>query len=155
VIDLYQSQIPAAWYTQQSTLPNNVPAGAAICGPDPNTAGNVISRNYSTQMDVMFSPRGNVTGTVAAMGAMFFCIRDLRDATNGINPAQVGPVNGIPAPIPQGDCLILAVFPQTGLVQTYDLDLTDILTNGTNAGPPDGMADNVFNFAQRGMSAGK
>lgn len=142
IIDLYNSQIPTAWYTQQSTLPNNVPAGATVCGPDNTTAGNVISRNYSTQMDVMFSPRGNVTGTIAAMGAMFFLIRDIRDATNGLNPQSMADFGKM-----QGDMLILAVFPQTGLVQTYDLDMTD--ANG------DGLADNVLNFAQRGMSAGK
>jgi|GEM_PF-4826466 len=140
IIDLYNSQIPTAWYTQQSTLPNNVPAGAVVCGPDNVTAGNVISRTYSQQMDVMFSPRGNVTGTVSAMGAMFFLIRDVRDATTGINPAST-------TATPQGEALILAVFPQTGLVQTYDLDMTD--ANG------DQIADNVLNFAQRGMSAGK
>ena len=126
-----------------------MPNGWVVCGPDPNTGGNVIIRTYTTQMDIMFSPRGNVTGTVAAMGAMFFVIRDLRDATNGLNPAFL---NG---PTPQGDCLILAVFPQTGLVQTYDLDLTDIVNNSTGQSPGDGYADNPFNFAQRGMAAGK
>ncbi len=47
------------------------------------------------------------------------------------------------------------MFPQTGLVQTYELDLTDNFNNSTGAQGADGYADNVFNFAQRGMSAGK
>ncbi len=149
VIDLFVSKIPASWYQQQSVSPVNVPAGWVNCGADPNNAGNVIARLYTSQMDVMFSPRGNVTGTVAASGALFFVIRDLRDVTNGLNPAS------LTGPTPQGDTLILAVFPQTGLVQTYDLDMTDNVNNTTGVAPADGLADNVFNYAQRGFSAGK
>ena len=43
--------------------------------------------------------------------------------------------------------LILGVFPQTGLVQTFDVCLTD--ANG------DGVADNLAAFAQTGQAAGK
>jgi len=177
IIDLKFSQIPPSWTTSVSVQPAAVSVsqqqGWAIVGPDPKIVGNTL---MVPPMDVMFSPRGNLAGAIGAMGAMFFCIRDIRDATNGINPAVLfqsfgqanvptgwtvlrpdpsAPGNVLAQPNPQGDCLILAVFPQTGYVQTYDLDLTDNLTNGTNAGPPDGLADNVFNFAQRGMSAGK
>ena len=122
-------------------MPANVPAGWSICGPDPVNAGNVIVRLYNFQMDVMFSPRGNVTGTVAALGAMYFYgdMRDLR-THRGLDPTNLSLQ-------PQGDANILAVFPQTGLVQTYDLDMTD-----NNS---DGYADNIFNFAQRGQSASR
>ena len=105
-------------------------------------------------IDVMFSPRGNLTGTVSALGALFFCLRGVQDASLGLDPAynKQDPVNYPQTP---GDCLILAVFPQTGLVQTYDADLTDAFINATGAAGADGAADNIFNFAQRGQSAGR
>ncbi len=107
-------------------------SGVAVPNPLPN-------------IDVMFSPRGNVTGTVSALGMLCFTLRDIRDATRKIDPAD---------PTVQGDCLILGVTPQTGLVTTFDVDLTDNLTNATGLPGPDGLADNIFNFAQRGQSAG-
>jgi hypothetical protein len=97
-------------------------------------------------VDVMFSPRGNVTGINSALGAMFFCLRSTQDATLGLNPAYAPSLNSSYPQTP-GDCLILAVFPQTGLVQTYDADLRSTVTPG--------VADNIFYFAQRGMSAGR
>ena len=45
------------------------------------------------------------------------------------------------------DRLILTVFPQTGLVSTFDFNPND--ANG------DGLADNPFTFAQQGKSAGR
>jgi hypothetical protein len=39
------------------------------------------------------------------------------------------------------------MFPQTGLVQTFEVDPSD-----ANA---DGVVDNLFNFAQLGKSAGR
>jgi hypothetical protein len=107
-------------------------------------------------IDVMFSPRGNVTGTTAALGALFFCLRTVQDATMGLDPAYDKRDPAFPQTM--SDCLILAVFPQTGLVQTYEADLTDNFINfGPNAGTAgsDGAADNLFNFAQKGMSAGR
>lgn len=150
VIDLFNSQIPQSWYTQQSVLPNSVPAGAVVCGPDPNTPGNVIVRTYTPQLDVMFSARGNVTGSISALGAMFFLLRDMRDATNQLNPALLANQTQF-----QGDMLILAVFPQTGLVQTFEVDLTDNINNTTGAAGSDGIADNLAGFAQKGLSAGR
>jgi hypothetical protein len=108
-------------------------SGGAIPTPVPN-------------IDIMFSPRGSVTGTVAALGTLFFCLRDMRDATKGLNPAD---------PKLQGDQLILGVFPQTGLVQTFEVDPIDVITNATGQPPADGLADNIFSFAQRGQSAGR
>ncbi len=66
-------------------------------------------------------------------------MRDLTDATKGLSPSDPGV---------KGDCLILALNPQTGLVQTYDADLTDV-------SPADGIPDNLFSFAQAGKAAGR
>jgi hypothetical protein len=158
VIDLFRSQIPTTWYQQQSVLPNSIPTGWVKCAPDPQNAGQFIVRLYSPQMDVMFSPRGNVTGSVSALGAMFFLLRDMRDATvtdpttgaSGLDPTLLVNQSRL-----QGDMLILGVFPQTGLVQTFDVDLTDNVNNQTGAAGSDGITDNLFNFAQKGQSAGR
>ena len=104
-------------------------------------------------IDVMFSPRGNVTGSVSALGALFFCLRGMQDASLGLDPAYDKRDPNYPQ-VP-GDSLILAVFPQTGLVQTFELDLTDAVINATGVAGSDGAADNIFNYAQRGMSAGR
>lgn len=106
-------------------------------------------------IDVMFSPRGNVSGPLQGMGPLFFLLRDLKDAAAGFNPFAVGPTGSANPDLNTGDRLVLSVFPQTGLVQIFEVDPTDVLTNGTSAGPPDGLADNPFNFAQQGRSAGR
>ncbi len=124
LIDLTQSQMPTPWYQQQSVPPSSVPAGWTVCGPDFTLSGNVIVRLMNvTAMDVLFSARGNITGTIAAMGNMFFMLRDIRDATYGIYPGQVGPVNGTRAPIPQtpGD------YPDSGRVSP-DRSRSDLRT---------------------------
>jgi prepilin-type N-terminal cleavage/methylation domain-containing protein len=169
VIDLVRSQVPVTWYAQQSAAPASVPAGGVIVGPDLNNPGNVLYRIYTSQMDVMFSPRGNVSGTIGALGPIFLCLRSMTDATLrdlnnpyiSLDPGYNGqtiPVNGGTTTKLPGDTLILAVFPMTGLVQTFEADVTDVVINfGPNQGQPgsDGAADNIFNFAQRGLAAGR
>jgi hypothetical protein len=86
---------------------------------------------------------------------MHFLMRDLKDAASGFNPFAVGDPASANPDLNTGDRLILTLFPQTGLVQVFEMDPTDVLTNGTLAGPPDGLADNPFNFAQQGKSAGR
>jgi prepilin-type N-terminal cleavage/methylation domain-containing protein len=114
-------------------------------------------------IDIIFSPRGNVTGITSALGALFFCIRSIQDATlpdlnnNNISldPGYNGQVIGGTTTRIPSDTLILAVFPQTGLVQTFEADVTDVVNNQTGVAGADGRADNIFNFAQRGQSAGR
>src|SRR5262249_52180319 len=111
------------------------------------------------------SSRGMVSGPIGAQGPLHFFLRDIQDAlipavtVNNVSYSSgwiVGPVPAanILADPNKNDRLIVTLFPQTGLVQTFEMDPTDVLTNGTTAGPPDGIADNPFSFAQRGMSAG-
>jgi hypothetical protein len=102
----------------------------------------------------------------APQGPLHFFLRDVQDAlippvtVNNVNYSSgwiVGPVPAanVPADPNKGDRMIVTLFPQTGLVQTFEMDPTDVLTNGTNARPPDGIADNPFNLAQQGKSAGR
>jgi hypothetical protein len=51
--------------------------------------------------------------------------------------------------------MVLTVFPQTGLVQVFEIDPTDLVNNSTGAAGADGLADNLFAFAQQGKAAGR
>jgi prepilin-type N-terminal cleavage/methylation domain-containing protein len=105
--------------------------------------------------ELMFSPRGMISGPIAAQGPLHFLLRTLDDATateqfvDGQGNKTAGWYVGTAAlPDPnKSERLIVTVFPQTGLVSTFEFDPTD--ANG------DGIADNPFNLAQRGKSAGR
>lgn len=107
-------------------------------------------------LDLMFSPRGMITGAIAAQGPLHFFLRTLEDATATANFVDAQGNQGtagfyvgtaaLPDPN-KSERLILTVFPQTGLVSTFEFDPTD--ANG------DGLADNPFNLAQLGKSAGR
>lgn len=96
----------------------------------------LASGSPAPYIDIMFTPRGSVSGWTGALGAMYFCLRDIQDATAD------QPMNTVPpwSPAVKGDCLILALNPQTGLVQTYEADL---------------VSGNLFSFAQAGRAAGR
>ncbi|MBS0263896.1 MAG: prepilin-type N-terminal cleavage/methylation domain-containing protein [Planctomycetes bacterium] len=133
--------------------------------PIPLPAGVVVDLRYSSNnllsmalgqagatvapnIDITFSPRGTIAGATGGMGAYYLCLRDIEDAMGPSTvPATAGGVRDPSDPACQGDCLILAVNPGTGLVQTYAADLTDANS--------DGYADNLFRFAQLGRAAGR
>jgi prepilin-type N-terminal cleavage/methylation domain-containing protein len=107
-------------------------------------------------IDITFSPRGSIYGAAGGLGAFYLCLRDLEDATGtSTNPLTLGGLRDPSDPACKGECLILAVNPTTGLVQTYPANLTDIYTNSTGAAGADGYADNLFSFAQQGKAAGR
>jgi prepilin-type N-terminal cleavage/methylation domain-containing protein len=110
-------------------LPNHpaipLPSGVII---DLSVAG-TMNGTY----DLMFNPRGTITGAPAALGPVYFLLRDVRDA--GKDPAAA-----------QFDQQVLALFPQTGHVAAYPVDPTDI--DGTPG------ADHPFYFAQTGNRSG-
>ena len=127
------------------TLPSGCVIDLAYCSQNVQAMAGIGSPN-SPNIDVMFSPRGNVAGPTGGLGVLCLTLRDIRDATRKIDPADA---------TTQGDCLILAVFPQTGLVQTFDADLTDAVVNAAGLPGADGKADNLFSFVQKGQSAGR
>jgi len=145
-------------FHQPITLPSGVIIDLAASSVNVQAAA-----GNSANLDIMFSPRGNVSGPVAGIGPLHFLIRGLKDATVGVNPWAVGSAASPNPDLSQGDRLILSVFPQTGLVQTFEIDPTDHFTNPSLVSPisypgtggPDGIADNLFNFAQQGKSAGR
>jgi prepilin-type N-terminal cleavage/methylation domain-containing protein len=95
--------------------------------------------------DIMFSPRGMITGSTAALGPIYLFLRDVRDVTNNLDPSS---------PQLQGDHAILAIFPQTGHVQAYPVDPTDNYINSSGALGNDNLADDPYTFAKRGSKAG-
>ena len=88
--------------------------------------------------DIMYSPRGTITGTVAAGGPIYILLRDIRDVVDGTDPALKAATHR--------DRLIICLSPQTGHCQSYPVDETD--ADG------DGNIDDLFRFAKLGSAAG-
>lgn len=109
--------------------PISLPSGIVIdlARSSPNARG-----------DLMFSPRGGLAGAHSAQGNIYLLLRDIRDVTEGIDPANVN--------IPQRDMSVVVVFPVTGHVATFPVDPTDADANG--------VADDLFRFAKAGSPAG-
>lgn len=119
--------------------PISLPSGVVI---DLDFSSLNVNTNWpagppSTNINLMFSPRGMVTGPLSALGPIHFLLNDVQDATQGLNP--IDSKN-------KGQKLILTIFPQTGNVATYPIDPTDLDGNGT--------ADDLFRFAKLGSTAG-
>lgn len=108
VIDLDQSQLPNAWSS-----------GGSYSG-----------------MDVLFSPRGTITGRLAAAGAIRLVLADIVDVERGLLPGDGNK---------QGDELIVSINTQTGSVTTHSVDPTDSDSNGA--------ADDPFRFARLGEAS--
>lgn len=98
------------------------------------------------EIDIYFAPTGRVVEAAAVQGPLYFVLNDREDAAAGRNPI---------APDNKGEKLILALFPQTGLVQTFPIDPTDVVNNTTGAAGADGLADDLFKFAKMRSVAGQ
>jgi prepilin-type N-terminal cleavage/methylation domain-containing protein len=149
-IDLDASSVPAAWRPPDNAL---------------------VSTPYSSRMDLMFSPRGTVTGAEAAAGLIHFYVALSSDIDLSTEPAPTGtlnrlPVNNIPATDPDigttesnvpgvpgenqfsaenpvSDRSLVTVFTHTGKISSFPLNITD-------TSPADGFADDPYVFAERG-----
>lgn len=123
--------------------PINLPSGCAI--DLANSGGGVptwIATQSTSFLDIQFSSHGGLSGAISGLQPLHFLMRDLQDATSGIDPTSVAQSQKA-----RGDVLVLSVFPQTGLVQVFEVDPTD--KNG------DGVIDDLFAFAKAGKSAGR
>jgi prepilin-type N-terminal cleavage/methylation domain-containing protein len=103
------------------------------------------------KIDLMFTPRGNITGSASVMGPIHFLIHDMQDAAArdpGPNNTFV-PLSPI-SPKNRSDKIILTIFPATGNVQAFPIDPTDVLNNSDGSAGPDGLADDLFRFARNG-----
>jgi hypothetical protein len=109
-----------------------------------------VGAGFNPPVDVMFSPRGQIAGSLQGLGPLHFLLRDLRDAAAGLDPASVAQSQQA-----RGDVLVLTVVPQTGLVQVFEADPTDAVNNATGAPGADGVIDDLFHFAKIGSAAGR
>jgi hypothetical protein len=160
-IDLYRSQLPPSWYQQRSLAKGtavppvdqgwdptaNMGAGAyyyngwgvwTVEGTDPNNGANDIYRQYSPRMDIMFSPQGAVaSGSLTTIGVLHLRLADVQDIGESRDPAD-------PQAAPM---LYSSLFPQTGYVGTFPVDITDVNN--------DSIADDPLRFARIGGIAGR
>lgn len=103
-----------------------------------------LNPNRSSQFakaDFMYSPRGMINGPMASAGLISFLLRDIRDVTEGVDPANVA------VGVSHRENMIVTLNPQTGHCQTYPIDQTD--ADG------DFVADDLFHFARIGSAAGQ
>ena len=143
-----------------STAPEQTASGSAAVGRGnklpsgwrkPTTTGDTSGFDYTSLMDVMFSPRGVVIGPAAQTGLIHFYIADQKDAdldrlywstTSSyptFSPPEYGTWTDAMSPgYERGDKLILTLFTRTGAVSTHPIHPTD-----------------TFKFAETGEVAGK
>ncbi len=151
-IDLDGSQVPGSWRSFGEDLNDN---GALNGGEDTNMNGKLDRSSYSSRMDVLFSPRGIVTGSVAAEGLLHLYVAELKDVQRivdiGIDVSGTGsgtmvvrlPIHGntqslkrVPFQIvpgtdqftpeePIGQRTIVSIFTQTGKISAHAIDPTD------------------------------
>lgn len=129
VIDLDRcNKLPGFPTPTTSTLPS-----AWMIGSGPYT--------YTSQMDIMFSPRGVVIGTAASRGVIEFYIADQVDADKQLMPED--PTGG--------DKVIMAVFTRTGGVSSHPVYLNSQQPTTINGTP---VLD-YFRYSETGEVAGK
>jgi prepilin-type N-terminal cleavage/methylation domain-containing protein len=118
------------------------------------STGDPSGFDYTSQMDVMFSPRGIVVGTAAQNGIIHFYLADQKDADMDrqywlaaaasssyptLSPPEFGFWSNAMSPnYERGDKAILTIFTRTGAVSTHPVHPVD-----------------TFKFAETGEVAGK
>lgn len=70
---------------------------------------------YSSQMDVMFSPRGVVVGRATQKGLIHFFLADQKDADRQM------PWTDTAVPTSQGDRVIVSLFTRTGAISSHSV----------------------------------
>lgn len=141
VIDLERSVLPREWYDEQLVLVTAPdPVGfflhqdsGQIVNPPSKPAGtyNVWRRYAATaQMDILFSPRGSVAGSLAAQGKIHLVLSGIEDTLLNLAPED---------PTSTEEHRIMTIFTQTGNVSTHEISLSG----------------NRFDFAETGEVAGR
>ena len=168
VIDLDASDIPSDWRPTRGEDTNG--DGLLTAGEDANGNGVLNVGTYSGRMDIMFSPQGVVTGSLAARGLLHLYLGESKDVVKTVDlgvwtssgtaarrfpryvdasvplvPGQTATGGyGVFGP-EEGDIgqrLLTTIFTQTGKVSTHPVNAVD--------GDGDGFADAPFLFATQG-----
>lgn len=140
-VDLFR----CSQWVPSSTVPNprldfKIPADWRIA---------VSPSSFSTQLDILFSPRGSVIGPAAASGIIQLYLTEEFAAEAGLDPSYES--GDFPVP----DSIVTTIFTRTGTVITSPVNKTDQYNNGTGAAVADGRADDPFYYSERGEVAGQ
>lgn len=153
VLDLRSSSVPESW---------RVLHGA--------TSADGIPRRLA-YMDIMFSPRGTVTGSAASQGIIHLYFTDIK--SHDLFEAKLDELGLLGGPFPLvppltldvdgtteavGDRSLLTIFTRTGALAANEIDPTDIFDPGDldtdmNTDEPDSIADDPFRFAETSLGA--
>lgn len=128
------------------TPPNKLPGTWTYANP----AGPPPAFLYRKQLDVLFSPRGAVTGPSASSGVIHLYVTEQAAADNQLDAAYTG---GGPIAIP--DKFAVSIFTRTGNIIVSPINATDAFNNGSGAVGADGIADDPFFYPERGEVAGR
>ncbi|MDA1013110.1 MAG: prepilin-type N-terminal cleavage/methylation domain-containing protein [Planctomycetota bacterium] len=153
----YQLEIPATVLPNQE--PMLLPKGTVVDldasripqGWRPAAAGG----SYSGEIDIVFSPRGTVTGPLAAAGVLHLYVSTTSDVLHF--SALRGNVLGSANPIVPGEQYttadgeahttgsrsLVSIFTQTGRISSHPVNPVDVQV-------PIGFADDPYYFAERG-----
>ena len=119
-IDLHTSHLPDGWLTTV---------------PDPNNPGSFI-RQYSSRMDLLFSPSGSIVGAEGAAGLVHLHVCDIADAMANVPPGSLVDAAGEPR---NGDEFGVTIFTRSGRVNVHPMLAVDLdLTDNTNPAVPQG-----------------
>jgi prepilin-type N-terminal cleavage/methylation domain-containing protein len=131
--------------------PMLLPRGIVIDG---NGSRSKLPRSWTAigggRLDIMFSPRGTLTGKAATSGLIHFYVSEAADVER-LNAANI---SSIPSDTPFGttddvigDRIIVTVFPQTGAISSHPVNPTPSTNNKIAADP--------YYYAETGEVAGE
>lgn len=141
--------------------PNPSPPPTTLLTPKFPTAWVDSTGNYTQRMDIMFSPRGAVSGIAGGSGVIHLYLTEQSAADLGLDPGfkdnAAAPLipTGVDASTPIPDKILVSIFTRTGNVNVTPVRTIDNFNNTTGASSPDGYADDPFFFSERGEVAGK
>ena len=130
---------------QAKQLPQGIVIDLAYCRVPSSTWKTATSDRYR---DVMFSPRGTVTGSAAAAGVIHFLLNEQADAESKLEPWL---------PANQGDKRVISLFTRTGNVTTSELFPYEDFDHDGQLDPGEDLNGNgqldtesIFYYAERG-----
>lgn len=149
LIELPPSVIPNE---EPVPFPRNVVIDLDACSSNrtafPGNKLPAVWKNFSTspfsyvkQLDLLFSPRGNVTGNASASGLVHLYVTEASAADQQLDAAYVGKSPPVP------DKYAVTIFTRTGNVIVSPINTTDANN--------DLIADDPFFFPERGEVAGR
>ncbi|HBH54029.1 MAG TPA: hypothetical protein DDY91_19255 [Planctomycetaceae bacterium] len=138
-------------FTEPMPLPTGMVIDLKWSSQSAKDLASLDSKGALSQIDLMFTPRGNITGPDSVNGPIHFLIHDLQDAVSveTLGDGSTRPLSPI-SPRNRSDKIILTIFPATGNVQSFPIDSTDVVNNADGSAGPDGLADDLFRLARNG-----